>query len=339
MTVSYNRDVFNASFWSFVRTMLRWHGSLWKMIYAELIIWCLLFTLFTLIYPNILSKLTTDWLPLSFFSRKFENILTFMLGFYVSLVVTRWQNFWKNIGWTAVVFVLVFAITDPYSIKVICPLHSLIVTSSIFGYDERSLMIRRTIMRYLCCMQVLVFRSVSKPVKRRFPTLQSLVDYIVDLRTNLTYLFWNDWVSVPILYTQVIFLIVRLYFLVMVLGRQFLDTERHSSIDPYVPVISIIQFTFLIGWSKVAEGLLNPFGDDDDDFEMNYIIDRNLRLSMATVSNPQNLQPKLSRDKFFDDPEPVPFYSLQSVDKPQNPNLGSAALMEYNFFSYLKQRL
>ena len=32
-----------------------------------------------------------------------------------------------------------------------------------------------------------------------------------------------------------------------------------------------------MGWIKVAETLLNPFGEDDEDFQINYLIDRNVQ--------------------------------------------------------------
>ena len=53
--------------------------------------------------------------------------------------------------------------------------------------------------------------------------------------------------------------------------------------DMFVPVFTIVEFISYMGWIKVAEALLNPFGDDDEDFQINYLIDRNLQVSYMIV--------------------------------------------------------
>ena len=46
----------------------------------------------------------------------------------------------------------------------------------------------------------------------------------------------------------------------------------------HVPFFTLIEFVAYLGWIKVAETLLNPWGDDDEDFQINYLIDRNFQV-------------------------------------------------------------
>lgn len=85
-----------------------------------------------------------------------------------------------------------------------------------------------------------------------------------------------DWISVPLVYTQVVSLAVYTYFLSCVMGKQWLfdrtehpdkiniDTssdEKFSEMDVFLPAFTIMQFLFYMGWLKTAESLLNPFGN------------------------------------------------------------------------------
>ena len=62
-------------------------------------------------------------------------------------------------------------------------------------------------------------------------------------------------------------------------GRVALD------IDLYIPIFTVLQFFFYMGLLKVAEQLINPFGDDDEDFELNWLIDRHVKVSFQNHAN------------------------------------------------------
>ena len=121
-----------------------------------------------------------------------------------------------------------------------------------------------------------------------------------------------DWISVPLVYTQVVTLAVYSFFLASLMGRQFLDPGKNypgHSMDLVVPVFTFLQFFFYMGWLKVAEALINPFGEDDDDFESNFLIDRNLQVAYLIVDEMHAEHPELVKDHYWDEgvPDELPY--------------------------------
>ena len=81
------------------------------------------------------------------------------------------------------------------------------------------------------------FRTIIKEINKFRSGCGGLLDY--------------DWISIPLVYTQVVTLAVYTFFLSSLMGRQFLDItkgyEGHE-VDLYVPVFTFLQFFFYMGW-------------------------------------------------------------------------------------------
>ncbi|CCM09413.1 Bestrophin homolog [Caenorhabditis elegans] len=161
-----------------------------------------------------------------------------------------------------------------------------------------------------------------------------------------------DWVPIPLAYPQVIFFAVRLYFIFCTFTRQHMltDPEIDRTIDSsnyityYIPLGNIFQFICLMGWVKVSEALLNPLGEDDDDFEVNFLIDRNIYTGMAIVDTeyaecPALKKKNLGKEKIdaFEGEHARPFYPHGMDGSIGDALVGSAQNMKFDDPPEMKQ--
>ena len=154
------------------------------------------------------------------------------------------------------------------------------------------------------------------------PTSGALIGEVIKIRENLQTLLSYDWLSVPLVYTQTVTIATYCYFAAALVGAQWVMPENKemflkiyktppgefSKLDMLFPFFVVIQFAFFVGWLKVAETLINPFGEDDDDFELNRLIDRHLQVGFLTC-DPTVEKPELLKDKFWNEiiPSDIPY--------------------------------
>ncbi|XP_024902123.1 bestrophin-1 isoform X1 [Pteropus alecto] len=367
MTVTYSNQVANARLGSFSRLLLCWRGSIYKLLYGEFLIFLLSYYTIRFIYRMALTEeQQVMFEKLTLYCDSYIQLIpiSFVLGFYVTLVVTRWWSQYENVPWPDRLMNL--------------------VSSSVEGKDEQGRMLRRTLIRYANLGSVLILRSVSAAVYKRFPSSQHLVkagfmtpaehkhleklslphntfwmpwvwfanlsmkawiggrirdpvavktstfppapQEMNTLRTQCGQLYAYDWISVPLVYTQVVTVAVYSFFLACLIGRQFLNPAKAypgHEMDLVVPVFTFLQFFFYAGWLKVAEQLINPFGEDDDDFETNWIVDRSLQVSLLAVDEMHQDLPPMERDMYWNDPEPQPPYTAASAQSRRPSFFGS----------------
>ncbi|XP_055691965.1 bestrophin-4-like isoform X1 [Lutzomyia longipalpis] len=350
MTVTYTAEVATCrGFGCFLKLLLRWRGSIYKLVWLDLVAFLSAYYILSIIYRLLLNEQQKIvFVGLVKYCGASTNLipLSFVLGFYVSIVMTRWWNQYITIPW-------------PDSIAVL-------VSANIHGQDERGRVIRRTVMRYVCLCLTMVLTMISPRVKKRFPTLEHLVEAglltdnerVIMADLNMRFprhskhwmpIVWAasivtrarkeglirddfavktvidelnkfrgqcgtltsyDNISVPLVYTQVVTLAVYSYFIASIMASQWYEDklvgEGHlNKIDLYFPVFSTLQFFFYMGWLKVAESLINPFGEDDDDFEVNWMVDRNLQVSYMIVDEMHHEHPELMKDQYWDEVFPV----------------------------------
>ncbi|XP_071878576.1 bestrophin family protein isoform X2 [Bombus fervidus] len=351
-----------------MKVTIIWRGSVYKLIWRELLAYLFVYYLINFTYRyglNEQQRVIFEKIRY-YFGNSSESIpMSFVLGFYVSLVVKRWWEQYKLLPW-------------PDNL-------ALFISAAIPGNDERGRLMRRNIVRYAVLAYVITLQRISLRVKRRFPTLQHIVDVglmmesekkifemmnkkaamskywmplvwatniinrarrealitsdqvvqtllveLSDIRKRLGALIGYDTVCVPLVYTQVVTLSLYAYFFSALLGRQFIErtdvgSGKYEEPDMYFPFFTALQFCFYVGWLKVAEVLINPFGEDDDDIELNWLIDRHIKAGYMIVDEMHEEHPELLKDQYWDEvvPKDLPYTVASEQYRREEPK-GSA---------------
>ncbi|CAG0899628.1 unnamed protein product [Darwinula stevensoni] len=110
--------------------------------------------------------------------------------------------------------------------------------------------------------------------------LQSIISEIRGVRTRLGQCRDIDNVNIPLVYTQVVTIACYTWWFLSLMASQFIEQD---GLDIYFPVFPVMQLVFFMGWLKVAEMLINPFGEDEDDFDVHFIIERNIKMADLIV--------------------------------------------------------
>ncbi|KAI6236016.1 Bestrophin-like protein [Aphelenchoides besseyi] len=306
MTISYEEE--------FSSLMLRWRGSLWKAVLKDLIAFYIAYYIILFAQWYLLDEKQkeyfTGWIHWCEIGSQYIP-LSFLLGFFVAVVVGRWWEQFNYISW---------------------PDKFMMTVATCFPGPE-NLSNRVTLARWTSLQSAIAWTGISERTLKRFPTdrhlvmsklmteeefdlftnmdaphgkwfvplmwmlnlikqekrrgridsvqLQMLLDQLFKFRDGFAMLYVYDWVKIPLVYTQVVAIATYGYFFICLLGRQpKLDIKSmQTEITILFPIFTTFQMLFYVGWLKVGQFLMNPFGVDDDDFELNYVLDRNSHIA------------------------------------------------------------
>ena len=137
------------------------------------------------------------------------------------------------------------------------------------------------------------------------PGYSHLMGRLSEFRAELTEVATYGYLPVPLVYTQVVHLAVYVYFGASLVGEQWIIWRQFGDeeVDLYYPIFMTIRFLFIFGWLRVAETLYDPFGEDDEDFELNELLNRHFKVAMTIVDD-NEYPPELKKDIFWNQTDP-----------------------------------
>ncbi|KAL1489718.1 hypothetical protein ABEB36_013654 [Hypothenemus hampei] len=351
MTVTYTSEVTTSrGLGCFLKLLVRWKGSIYKIVWADLVFFLGLYYTLNICYMYAMGDNAKKYfVKIVEYCAKNANLipLSFVLGFFVNIVYIRWWSqftaipFPDNLAllicanikgqderarivrrtivrYVCVTFTLTLTMMSP-KVKKRFPTMNHFVDAGLLTKEEKKIIedLDNEYPNYskswlpLAWAANVTTRARHEGIIRDDFSVRSILDQINIFRSKCGEMLAYDWISVPLVYTQVVTMAVYSYFLVTVIGNQFLEAPI-ANVDTLIfsfPFMPVLEFFFYMGWLKVAETLINPFGEDDDDFEVVWMIDRHIQVCYLLVDKIHQDHPKLMKDYYWQQtaPDSLPF--------------------------------
>lgn len=289
-------------------------------------------------------------------SGKCRFVMTFAIGFFVTYVSTRWWNIFMTIPWPdtcALQLTAFLRVREAKYEKEDRQFRQNIMRylwlSYVLVFRDVSVRIKKRFPTIQSMTPTLLSEEECKKLRktrkemRHWVPIEWILDYlctakrrlliddlhyielnktVLAYRQQLHEILSHDSITVPLVYVQSIHICTICYFIITCFSAQTLYSDHKTwegTIDFYLPIYATIEFVVFVGWLKTAFVMLNPFGMDDDDFEMNALIERNMQVSMTYIEDFYDQPPKLIDMKVC-----LPENLETIVRETANPMLGSA---------------
>ncbi|VDK74118.1 unnamed protein product [Dibothriocephalus latus] len=319
MSVSYVADISDGSgFLILLKLLARWKGSLYKLVWLDLIVYLIIFYLINALFWFLLNSGQKETFHI--IVAYCEDISTqlpvsFVLGFFVSGVVGRWFQTFVYIPWLNEITYTVMIITmRRISDRIARRFRQRIRTTDGIvkeeikcvnrgrrdlwsvsqvhgGYVETGAHLLALLLQSSCDDDQAGGAAMSTKTTLAFRQ-ESFLQVVVDAGQENTSNYFSDDLEQrnPLVNTADLVAVISVYSYIFcqIIGAQYVNQNDTANVTSHenalpVPIFSVFYFMFLIGWLKVALCVMNPFGDDYEDFECCKILDFNLNVTYRSV--------------------------------------------------------
>jgi len=361
MGVNYVEDVANVKkFCPTYSLLFKWQGSIYKLLWREVLVYFLVYVFLGVLYRFVLdeeAKATFEMVALC--CEKYCNSIpvVLMLGFFTGTVMQRWWAVYNAIpGVSKIIALATFYLNKSQAdtSKWLRTLTRYILLAWMLGMrntcqplrnkfpdlesiEEAGLLLKheKEILYQVeaqdgaskMCLTVTNWALLLIKEGRDAGYFESasdanrLFDPVFAFKKSLSSVLKFQSTPIPLSFIQAVTLMVNIFAVVSLMGKQFFDFNRKLLVvDCYLPILPAMQYLAYVSWLRLGEVSVNPFGDDDDDFDIIALFDNHIKrasdillLFELGLHSPTKESLELTQDTLFKEVSSIPMLELEAL--------------------------